>query len=102
MVQGAVLLMDGYCRSKHKRFVKATVKIKFNGLHMNENDFKVLQSIEKRYKDLLKVGVVPHTMSFREFIEEDLSIGNKTNIPEEIKVEKEYLQQTREFAELCQ
>jgi len=93
--------MDGYSRSKHKRLIKATVRLRFKGLHMDENDYKILKGIETRYRDLLKFGVVPQTMSFREFIQEDLELGGKANPPEEIKVEKEYLHQTREFAELC-
>lgn len=68
---------------------------------LKHDEIKILHDIENRYHDLLKVGVVPHTMGFREFIEEDLLIGSKVNIPEEVKVEIEYLKQTKEFAELC-
>lgn len=64
-------------------------------------DALVLKGIQNRYRDLVKVGVVPITMSFREFIQEDLLIGSKLNPPEEVNVEKAYLQQTKEFAELC-
>jgi len=65
---------------------------------MDARGHEILQSISRRYHDLLKVGVVPLTMSFREFIVEDLKIDN---IPEEVNVEREYLQQTEEFTDLC-